>query len=370
MVERDDNVILFAPFGGAAPDPELFLAGVLDGWERQQRSKDFSAGTIRTRRALVLNLVDFSGRYPWEWTFADVDDFFAHARGVRNLSHSTVRSYQTSIKLFCDYACDPRYDWNEQSGRLFGQLFSQVVTEFNRVTHSQPSEARPAKRPFTPRELQELFDLADLEVTRILDSGRRSPVAAWRDAVAFKTAYGWGLRSNELRHLQLVDLSSNHRAPYFGEYGVLRVRWGKPHRGSAKKVRSVLTVWEWSAQVLRDWVENGLPIFGQPINDLFPTSGGAVVGESHLLDRLRGYIDELGFPPGLDLHSFRRAYATNLITGEGFDVSFVQMQLGHEHASTTSIYSIPSPDYQTRALQQAHERTLAAAKQLPRRREP
>lgn len=190
-MEHDDNVILFAPFGGAAPDPELFLAGVLDGWERQQRSKDFSPGTIRTRRALVLKLVDFSGHYPWEWTFADVDDFFAHARGVRNLSHATVRSYQTSIKLFCDYACDPRYDWNEQSGRLFGQLFSQVVTEFNRVSHSLPSEARPVKRPFTPRELQELFDLADLEVTRILDSGRRSPVAAWRDAVAFKTAYGW-----------------------------------------------------------------------------------------------------------------------------------------------------------------------------------
>lgn len=69
-----------------------------------------------------------------------------------------------------------------------------------------------------------MFDLADLEVTRILNFGRRSPVAAWRDAVAFKTAYGWGLRSNELRHLQLVDLSRNHRAPYFGEYEVVRDR--------------------------------------------------------------------------------------------------------------------------------------------------
>ncbi|MBX9719214.1 MAG: site-specific integrase [Microbacteriaceae bacterium] len=370
-MDRGDNVIQFAPFGGVAPDSDLFLAAVLDGWEKQQRAKDFSPGTIRTRRALVVKLVDFSGHYPWAWTLGDVDDFFAHARGIRNLSHATVRSYQTAIKLFCDYACDPRYDWNEQCGRLFGQLFAQVVvTELNRVSHTHPSETRPAKRPFTPRELQELFDPADLEVTRILNSGRRSPVAAWRDAVAFKTAYGWGLRSNELRHLQLVDLSRNHRAPYFGEYGVLRVRWGKPHRGSAKKVRSVLTVWDWSVQVLRDWIENGLPILGEPLTDLFPTGGGLVVGESHLLGRLRSLIDELGFPPGLDLHSFRRAYATNLITGEGFDVSFVQMQLGHEHASTTSIYSLPSPDYQTRALLQAHERTLAAAKQSPRRREP
>lgn len=364
------NVVLFAPFGGSAPDPDFFLESVLDGWERQQRAKDFSAGTISSRRSLVMQLVDFSGHYPWQWTIADADDFFSHARGIRNLAHATVRSYQTAVKLFCDFACDPRYDWNEQCARLFGAGFAQVITELNRISHAQPTDARPAKRPFTQRELQQLFDLADLEVPRVINSGRRAPIAAWRDAVALKAAYSWGLRSNELRHLQLVDLSRNHRAPYFGDYGVVRVRWGKPHRGSAKKVRSVLTVWEWSVDVLRDWVTNGLPHYGEPLTDLFPTSKGNVVGESHLLGRLRAFIDELGFPPGLDIHSFRRSYATHLITGEGFDVAFVQMQLGHEHASTTSIYALPSPDYQTRALQQIHERTLAAAKQLPRRREP
>lgn len=368
-MDRDDNVVLFAPFGGVAPDPELFLAGVLDGWERQQRSKDFSPATIRSRRALIFKFVDFSGHYPWEWTLGDADEFFSHARGIRNLSHATVRAYQAAIKLFCDFACDPKYDWNEQSARLFGLTFGQVVTELNRISHSHPTETRPAKRPFTQRELQQLFDLADLEVQRIINSGRRSPIAAWRDSVAFKSAYSWGLRSNELRHLQLVDLSRNHRAPYFDDYGVVRVRWGKPHRGTAKKVRSVLTVWQWSVDVMRDWVKNGVPNYGEPITDLFPTSGGLVVGESHLLARLRALLDELGFPPGLDIHSFRRSYATHLITGEGFDVSFVQMQLGHEHAATTSIYSIPAPDYQTRALEQVHARTLLAAKQLPRRRE-
>ena len=42
-------------------------------------------------------------------------------------------------------------------------------------------------------------------------------------------------------------------------------------------------------------------------------------------------------------------------------MTFVQLQLGHEHASTTSIYSLPSPDYQR--LERAHDRTLAAARQ-------
>lgn len=180
-----------------------------------------------------------------------------------------------------------------------------------------------------------------------------------------------GLRSNELRHLQVVDLSRNYKAPYFGDYGVMRVRWGKPHRGSAKKPRSVLTVWEWSVEVLRDWVERGLPRYGTPLTDLFPTSTGSILGGTHLLDVLHRLLDELGFPPGLDLHSFRRSYATHLITAEGFDVSFVQMQLGHEHASTTSIYSIPSPDYQRLALERVHNRTLESARALPpRKRNP
>ncbi len=64
---------------------------------------------------------------------------------------------------------------------------------------------------------------------------------------------------------------------------------------------------------------------------------------------MRNLLDELGFPPGLDLHSLRRAYATHLQTEYGYDLSFVQMQLGHEHAATTSIYTIASPPTTGRA---------------------
>ncbi|MFJ4264674.1 hypothetical protein ACIPYU_19720 [Paenarthrobacter nicotinovorans] len=77
---RDDGNVLYVPFGGQTPDPDSFLALVLEGWERQQRAKDFSAATIRSRRNVVLSLVDFSGRYPWEWSLGDADDYFSHAR--------------------------------------------------------------------------------------------------------------------------------------------------------------------------------------------------------------------------------------------------------------------------------------------------
>jgi site-specific recombinase XerD len=59
---------------------------------------------------------------------------------------------------------------------------------------------------------------------------------------------------------------------------------------------------------------------------------------------MRNFVDELGLPAGLDLHSFRRAYATNLQIEYAYDVSFVQLRLGHEHASTTSIYTLAAPE--------------------------
>jgi integrase len=65
----------------------------------------------------------------------------------------------------------------------------------------------------TRTELQGFLDLADLEVERVLASGRKGAVAAYRDANVFKTAYAWGLRANEVTHLQTVDFSRNRRAP-------------------------------------------------------------------------------------------------------------------------------------------------------------
>ena len=80
------------------------------------------------------------------------------------------------------------------------------------------------------------------------------------------------LRSNELRH-RSSSIVQQHRAPYFGEYGCCSAVGQAPSRlGEEGPLRPHGVGME--RQVLRDWVENRLPIFGQPINDLFPTSGG------------------------------------------------------------------------------------------------
>lgn len=77
---------------------------------------------------------------------------------------------------------------------------------------------------------------------------------------------------------------------------------------------------------------------------------------------MRRYCEELGFADGLDLHSFRRSYATHLLEA-GWDPRFVQDQMGHEHASTTGIYQFVSDEFRRSTLRSALDRTVKEAMQ-------
>jgi len=68
------------------------------------------------------------------------------------------------------------------------------------------------------------------------------------------------------------------------------------------------------------------------------------------------------------LHSLRRSYVTHLIE-DGWDPRFVQEQVGHEHASTTAIYTCVSSDFRTRTLRRHLDATVAAALQSQSGRE-
>ena len=145
----------------------------------------------------------------------------------------------------------------------------------------------------------------------------------------------------------------------FGRYGVVQVRYGKAKKGSPPKRRSVLTVFDWTPEVIADWLAHGQPYMDDGI-DLFPSERGALVAENTLLRRFRRYCDDLELPGGLDLHSLRRSYATHLIE-DGWDAKFVQDQLGHEHASTTSLYTCVSSDFRIRTLRRVLDATIKEA---------
>lgn len=342
---------------------EQAVEDMLVGWRNQQLSRSLAFGTIEARERVVRRFLAHANEPPWKWTAAHVDEFFGDLRAEHHAKPSTLRSHQTALRLFCEYVTDPGYGWSEACLELFGAHPVQVCHAWNTATHVQEAEAAPPKRAFTRDELQRFFDRADAETERIGALRRKGWLPAFRDATLFKVAYAFGLRRNEVRHLQVVDFSRNPRAPQFGRFGCLHVRHGKAMAGSAPKRRSVLTVFDWSVEVLEQWLELGLPAMGGG-TDLFPSERGVLLGLGSINDRFARYRGELGLSPGLDFHSLRRSYVTHLVE-DGVDPLFVQLQVGHEHASTTALYTCVSSDYRTRTLAAALDAAVSTALAAP-----
>lgn len=348
------------------PEEQVFEA-MLNGWRNQQLARNLSFGTVEAREGVVRRFRLFADAAPWAWRASDADEFFTEARAVRNLSHATLLGYQAALKLFCGYITDGHYGWPEECLRRFGTHPIQICHEWNTARHVQEALGRPGKRALTHQELQDLFDHVDQRAITAQGSGRKGWISAFRDSVLLKTAYGWGLRRTETARLELCDLGTNPKAAEFGTYGIIRVRFGKAMRGSPPKRRSVLTVplFDWAVESLRQWIEEVRPLAAaSDCSVLWPSERGSGLTASTVSTAFTRARKELGLADGLDFHSLRRSYVTHLIEA-GYDELFVQQQVGHEHASTTSLYTHVSPDYRARTVRAALDRITAPLKEAP-----
>ena len=97
---------------------------------------------------------------------------------------------------------------------------------------------------------------------------------------------------------------------------------------------------------------------------LWPTERADRISLGTIDHRFAAAREALGLPDGLDFHSLRRSYVTHLIE-DGWDPFFVQQQVGHEHASTTSIYTCVSSDFRVKTLRSALDATVTAALAKP-----
>lgn len=342
------------------PEEQAF-SEMLEGFRRQQLTRNLSFNTVEQREGVIRRFAAYVNEYPWSWTVEMVDEFFSDRRAVHNNKRSTIRAYQDALKLFCEYVCSPAYAWVDRCEELFGTHPSPVFHRWNTARHIQEAEHGGRRRPFRHKELQAFFDRADDEVDRVARTDRKGWAAAFRDATLFKLAYCFGLRRNEVRHLETYDFSRNRKASEFGRYGHLNVRFGKAMRGSDYKQRNVLAVFPWGSDIIQEWLERGQPLLpAKSGTELFTTERGTLVSESALNTRFRQYRGDLGLGPEVVMHSLRHSYITHLIEA-GLPAYFVQQQVGHEYASTTALYTGVSDDFMTTTLRDALNGTIADA---------
>jgi integrase/recombinase XerC len=350
------------------PDAQVFEA-MLEGWANQQMARNLAVETIGARLSTVRRFAEHTGEFPWRWAPVHLEEWSTDLRAVRGLAHSSVRGYQTAIRMFCAYAADPVYGWDRECETRFGSHPVQICHDWNTAVHRAAIESRPGRRALTRAELQVLFDTADDLVDEIRRQGRKGFVAAYRDAAMLKVAYAWGLRRREICRLEVHDFGRNPKADEFGDFGVCHVRFGKSATGSPPKRRSVLTVMPWSVEVIDQWVSEVWPSCRRDGSaSLWPSERAERMSEQRLNRAFARIRDRAGLPAGLGPHCLRHSYVTHLID-DGFDALFVQHQVGHEHASTTSLYTSVSSDYKTRVLRAALDRVIneATDRKAPRR---
>ncbi|GFZ98918.1 hypothetical protein GCM10011359_29950 [Nesterenkonia alkaliphila] len=233
------------------------------------------------------------------------------------------------------------------------------------MAHLNDYEGRPERRPLMYRELESLFDWLDERVDRIARSGRKGALAALRDGTMLKTTYAFGLRRNELAHLDIADLRPNPHMLAWGTYESVHVRYGKATTGSLPRRRTVLAVpeFDWAIEGLKQWVEEALPLYEAGTHPaLWLTKRRTRVKVRQIDDFFAQARVDLSLDEHLSLHCLRHSYVTHLIE-YGYPGLFVTEQVGHTYASTTAIYTSVSNDFKNKTLQAALPRIYR-----PRRR--
>ena len=179
---------------------DAVLEAMLRGWRAQQTARGLREDTIAPRERLMRRFVAFTNEYPWCWLPGHVDEWTQALMAESHLAPSTIRGYQTDLRLFSEYLCDARYGWAAMCEEQFGPGVHPVPIchEWNTIAHLNDYEGNPEARPFSRAELQRFLDYADDQVDRAVrrETQGRAGRLPGRDAVQGGLRVGAVLRGS------------------------------------------------------------------------------------------------------------------------------------------------------------------------------
>lgn len=362
-VLRDQGVGLFRA-------EERVFEAMVDGWRTQMLARGLVRATIETRCRVVTRFQRFTGEYPWKWRPVDVEDFLAERRcGPRPITLTTLRADSNAVAMFCAYLTHPSYGWPDFCQRMFGDVPAQICFDWNTPRHTTDDAVPPSRRAFTKPELQQFFDYLDDLIDQEYAAGSKRWLPSLRDSIAFKVCYAYGLRRREVTMLDLQDFGPNPHVPAYGGFGAVTIRWAKGTAGSGPRRRTVLTVpeFDWVVDLLTFWTGpqgRGQLTSAERSSALWPSERADRITMGSLSDAFAQIRSAVGLPKELGLHCLRHSYVTHLIEA-GYDPAFVQTQVGHSYASTTSLYTSVSADFKQKTVQQMIAQRIAEKEGTP-----
>ncbi len=189
------------------------------------------------------------------------------------------------------------------------------------VVNQNPAElvAAPKQPSALPRVLR------PAEVTALIDRIPSGTAIEGRDRALIELAYGSGLRAEELVSAEIASLDLD------GEQ--IRVE------GKGSKTRLV-PIGEYARAAIVAYLERSRPalLHNRSETALFLSKSGRRLQSSDVRRRLRLWARAAELPGRVNPHALRHSFATHLLDG-GADLRAIQELLGHEHLSSTQIYT-------------------------------
>ncbi|MBI4881866.1 MAG: tyrosine recombinase XerC [Planctomycetes bacterium] len=287
--------------------------------------------------------------------YESLEDFIAHLRGVRSASAHTVKAYETDLIQFIEFA---RARGARSAGAVDTLLLREYIRHYRTGGDGQGArakssmarkisalralfrfllerdrvEANPAaalRQPKRDRPLPRFLDEAAVE--RLLAAPQGDSFAALRDRALLELLYSTGARLAEAVGADVADLDRSCES--------LCVR------GKGKKER-LCVLGGPAARAMRLYLEARAARLGKARRSeraLFLNDRRGAGNLGRLTDRsvrrlLKAHLARAGLDPATSPHTLRHSFATHLLN-RGANLRLVQEFLGHEHVTTTQIYT-------------------------------
>jgi integrase/recombinase XerD len=256
-------------------------------------------------------------RYLIDWLAAETD-----VETLAEVTPDTLASYQMAL-LSMETKREERLSIGTQRQRITAikSFFRWLAEEGKLLSDPAASLRGPKQRQRLPQAL-----ITPKEAIRFLDTVKTTTPLGLRDRAILEVLYGTGIRSAELRALELRDFDAADET--------LTIRSGKGDKDRMVPLGPV------AAAVLRDYVAQARPklSLNPTVQNLFLTKGGRELDPVAVINAVRRHLKRAGIDKPIRPHRLRHACATHMLKG-GADIRHIQKLLGHASLQTTQIYT-------------------------------
>lgn len=180
------------------------------------------------------------------------------------------------------------------------------------------------------------------EMEKLFEANKGTDPLSIRNMAILELLYATGIRVSELISIELRHIDSS--------YGVVRVM------GKGRKERYV-PVGDFALSAVEDYVLNSRPKLMKHTSHpfLFVNNRGGHLTTWGVRYILNGMMEKASMHTTIYPHMLRHTFATHLLNN-GADLRSVQELLGHEHLSSTQVYTHVTKEHLRKTYMNAHPR--------------